>query len=227
MPKILFVEDDVALGQEVKEWLEEVEGFAIELVNSGEDALQMLNAFGFDLIVLDWSLPGLSGLSVCEQYRRGGGQTPILFLTGHDELSDKEQGFGTGADDYMTKPYDVRELALHCKALLRRAREVTHFGSQDRGLVLKPEARMLVVQDTEVHLTILECELLTFLMSRPGQRFSSADLLKAVWPSQKGTSEESVRSLIRGLRKKLDLLQNAATTDLIQTIGRSGYMYKP
>jgi len=227
MAKILYVEDDIALGREVKEWLEEVENLKVEFVSNGEDALQLLDGFTFDLIILDWELPGLSGLSLCQRYREAGGQTPILFLTGRSELSDKELGFGNGADDYLTKPYNVRELAMRCKALLRRARQPVSFSCRKGTVVLKPADKLLFVEKVPVSLTALECSLLTFLFSHPSQPFSSAALVKAVWPSEKGAAEESVRSLIRTLRQKLDQLNCEATKDLIETVNRGGYMYRP
>ena len=121
MSKVLLVDDDIQLGMRVKEWLESVDKLTVEFVNSGEDALQMLGAFGFDLILLDWNLPGISGIKVCEEFRKTGGVTPV-FLTGRGEIEDKEAGFEHGGDDYLPKPFHVRELSARCKALLRRGR---------------------------------------------------------------------------------------------------------
>jgi len=227
LPKVLLVEDDKNLGIEVKDWLEDIDGLTVEHVCNGEDALQILSAFGFDLIILDWELPGISGLQVCRDFRSAGGQTPILFLTGRTAIDDKEAGFGHGADDYLAKPYNVRELSLRCKALLRRSREQTVFENSDKKILLKPDDNLLVVNESNVSLTKLECALLRHLMTHPGKHFSSADLLKSVWPSQKESSEEAVRVLIRGLRRKLSALNEELSKNLIESVPGGGYVYHP
>lgn len=226
LAKVLLVEDDASLGKEVKDWLEDMDGLAVEHVATGEDALQVLTSFGFDLIILDWELPGVSGLQVCRDFRNSGGQTPILFLTGRDGIDDKESGFVHGADDYLAKPYNVRELSMRCKALLRRAREQTVFETANKKILLKPDDNILLIDEKPIALTKLECAVLKHLMAHPGKQFSSADLLKSVWPSQKESSEEAVRVLIRGLRKKLSAFDQEITKGLIDTVPGGGYVYR-
>ncbi len=226
MAKVLLVEDDTNLGKEVKDWLEEMDGLAVEHIATGEDALQVLQSFGFDLIILDWELPGISGLQVCRSFRAAGGQTPILFLTGRGGIEDKESGFMQGADDYLAKPYNVRELSMRCKALLRRAREQALFQTANKKIRLKPDENMLVIDETSVSLTKLECGVLKHLMSHPGKQFSSTDLLKSVWPSQKESSEEAVRVLIRGLRKKLSVFDQETIKGLIDSVPGGGYVFR-
>ncbi len=119
MAKLLLVEDDLELSLKLKEWLAS-QGYLLETVTTGEDALQMLNHFQFDILLLDWDLPGISGLEVCRQYRLSGGTSFILFLTGKGDISSKEQGFDLGADDYLVKPFDARELSSRIRSLLRR-----------------------------------------------------------------------------------------------------------
>lgn len=226
LAKVLLVEDDQSLSKEVKDWLQDMDGLDVEHVATGEDALQILNTFGFDLIILDWELPGISGLQVCRDFRSAGGHTPILFLTGRAGIDDKESGFVHGADDYLAKPYNVRELSMRCKALLRRGRQQTVFENAGKKIRLKPDDNVLLIDETPVALTKMECAVLAHLMAHPGKQFSSADLLRSVWPSHKESSEEAVRVLIRALRKKLSALDQETTRNLIESVPGGGYVYR-
>jgi len=227
LPKILLVDDDIVLGERVKEWLETTQSADIEFVNTGEDALQLLTSFGYDLLILDWNLPGMTGVEVCHRYRQSGGEAPVLFLTGRSDINDKEDAFNRGGDDYLSKPFELRELSARCQALLRRSRAGRSLSNTGGKLVLKPEERLLIVEDKQLALTKLECSLLTFLMSNAGKPYSAADLLKHVWPSEKASSEDSVRMLIRGLRKKLAELDPDQSKQLIQNAPGGGYIYQP
>src|SRR5271154_2531963 len=110
MAKILLVEDDVELAERLSDWFS-TESYIFEAVHSGEDALQLLDSFDFDVILLDWNLAeaGLTGLDVCRHYRTKGGQAPIIFLTGKGDIPSKGEGLDSGADDYLVKPFDIRE----------------------------------------------------------------------------------------------------------------------
>ncbi|HEY9788098.1 MAG TPA: response regulator transcription factor [Candidatus Obscuribacterales bacterium] len=225
MPKVLLVEDDCSLGAELQEWLEEMDGLTVEVVNTGEDALQLLTSFGFDLVILDWGLPGLSGMEVLRQFRKGGGETPILFLTARNSIDDKESGLDSGADDYLPKPFEIRELSARCRALLRRARQSTVLENTQRGISLVPQTHTLHWGEKQLRLTRMECAVLAHLMKNPGKQFSSSDLLREVWPSHKESSQEAVRVLIRTLRGKLESFPEVS--GLIQTIPGGGYVYYP
>jgi CheY-like chemotaxis protein len=106
MAKILLVEDDVELAERLADWFE-TESYVFEAVYSGEDALQLLKSFDFDVILLDWNLPGISGIEVCKHYRAKGGQAPIIFLTGQGSIPARSEGLDSGADDYLVKPFDI------------------------------------------------------------------------------------------------------------------------
>src|SRR5579871_3104913 len=121
MSKILLIEDDPTLSDFTKEWLNLELHHTVETAGDGEDALQMLRCFEYDLIILDLDLPSRSGLSVLKEFRAGGGLTSVLILTGKDAMQDKETGLDAGADDYLTKPFDTRELGARVRALLRRS----------------------------------------------------------------------------------------------------------
>src|SRR5690242_15662054 len=120
MPKLLVVEDDEELLRHISAWLSS-EKYLVETANSGEDALQILGNFNFDVIILDWNLTGITGLEVCQKFRKSGGDTPIIFLTGESDIDHKELGLNSGADDYLTKPFNERELSARVKSLLRRS----------------------------------------------------------------------------------------------------------
>jgi DNA-binding response OmpR family regulator len=119
MAKILIVEDDLELAKALKNYLDE-KNFAAETASTGEDALKLLKAAKFELIVLDWNLPGMSGEAVCREYRQMGGEAPIIFLTGNEKVDFVERGLDSGADDYMTKPFEIRELYARVCTLLKQ-----------------------------------------------------------------------------------------------------------
>ena len=119
MTKILLVDDDQNLVASLKDLLI-AENYEIETAYLGKDGLQLLQNFAFDLVILDWGLPDLSGIDMLKEFRRSGGATPIIFLTGLSEITDKMEGLGSGADDYVTKPFHSRELVARVRAILRR-----------------------------------------------------------------------------------------------------------
>lgn len=202
------------------EWLAS-RGFLVETVGTGEDALQMLANFQFDVLMLDWELPGISGLDVCRQYRLSGGTSFIIFLTGKGDISNKEQGLEFGADDYLVKPFDSRELVARIRSLLRRPAGLLPNEVRIGDVLLNPEKRILVVNGASHPLTQMEAALLEYLMRHPNRIFGSKNLLDAVWPSSKDVSTDTVRSWMRNLRKKLEA---AGQRDLIKTIPGSGYI---
>src|SRR5258706_1536641 len=124
MPKILIVEDNTELADNVREWLLG-EQYVVDCCADGVEALAYLDAYEYDAVVLDWTLPKMSGIEVCKQYRAQGGTTPVIMLTGRRTVDDKESGLDAGADDYLTKPFEVRELSARIRALLRRAAKVS------------------------------------------------------------------------------------------------------
>lgn len=223
MTKLLVVEDDLNLAREVACWLREQDGYDVEVANTGEDALQLIGLFGFDLILLDWELPGMSGLDVCRESRRLGCETAILFLTGRAQIDDKESGLNSGADDYLCKPFQIRELSARCRALLRRGRPTQAI--VEGGIRLDSAASALFVDDTEIALTKTECAVLEYLIRHANRHFSAADLIKGVWTSDKSPSEDAVRMLIHGLRKKLQSSRNEKASKLIETVAGLGYTY--
>lgn len=202
MPKILLVDDDVRLAEQIREFLQ-LEDYVVELAHDGADALQLLDVFQFDLIILDWDLPDTSGLSICKKFRAAGGKTPVIFLTGKDSVDNKADGLNEGADDYMTKPFHPRELSARLKACLRRP-PVYHFDTFVAGdLQLEQKQRRLTKSGKDIHLRPKEYAILEYLMRHPNQYFTSRQLIENIWDSDSETSEETVRTSIKTLRKKI------------------------
>lgn len=219
MAKLLIVDDDPEIGQTLKAYLSN-HGHTLEICGTAEDAEQLLLAFSYDLIVLDWSLPGMTGDKVCRDFRARGGQAPIIFLTGNSQLDSIETALESGADDYMVKPFHVRELHARIKTLLRRRTGAFALKLEIGGLELDPETGVVTVGASAVRLRAKEAALLEYLMRHPGQVFSSQLLFDAVWPSDAESTSEGVRTWMNLLRHKLAQVGKA---HMVKTILGSGY----
>ncbi len=203
MSKILIVEDDTNMVRHIKKWLES-EHYSVEEAESGPAGLDLMRAYNYDVIILDVNLPRLNGFEVCKQYRTAGGQSPILMLTGRTEMADKEAGFTSGVDDFLTKPFHMKELSLRIAALLKRARNINEVVLQVGPLRLDPKAHSVKRNGEEIQLQRMEFQLLEFFMRHKGQTFSPEAILSAVWSAESETSTESLRTTIRKLRQKID-----------------------
>ena len=181
MAKVLIVEDDPQLQRKLQEWFIS-ENHLVEAVDSGEDALQLLTNFKFDLVLLDWNLTDITGLNVCQRYRENGGTTPIIFLTGEGDIDHKEAGLNSGADDYLVKPFELRELAARIRSVLRRPHELLPSELKVGDVCLDPSKRSVTYGASQMHLMPKECALLEYLMRHPNHCFSAKTLLDAVWP---------------------------------------------
>jgi OmpR-family two-component system manganese-sensing response regulator len=218
MPRLLLVEDDEHLSKKLVESLTK-QNYIVEAVSSGSYALQLLDNFEFDAIILDWNLTDITGIDVCRQYRDKGGKTPILFLTGYGELSMKEHGLDSGADDYMVKPFEIRELMARLRSLMRRP-PLTTTELSAKGLKLEVESRTIIDGQQSVRLSPRESGLLEYLMRHPNRPYTSRDLLNHAWPLDTDASEETVRACLKTLRHKLAKI---GREDLIKT--QLGYGY--
>jgi DNA-binding response OmpR family regulator len=222
MAKILIVDDDEGLQQALTDHLRSV-GYTVESCSSGEDALQLLTNYRYDLIVQDWNLPGISGAEVCLQFRKNGGHSPIIFLTGEGDITHKEKGLDSGADDYLVKPFEVRELTARIRTLLkRRTGEILTSLAVD-DLVLDVESRTISVGAKVVSLRSKELALLEFLMKNTNRVYTAQQLLEAIWSSEDAVTTGAVRSWVNLVRQKLD---EVGKPDVIQTVARSGYTIK-
>ena len=218
MAKILLVEDDLALANVLSTWLE-TQNYVADMVHSGQDALQLLGTYQYDVIILDWDLPDTSGVDVCKSFRGKGGSTPVLFLTGRADILSKVEGLETGADDYLCKPFDYKELAARLKSLLRRPSGLISEQISMAGLLLDVKSRTVKVGTSEILLTPREFSLLEFLMRHPNRAYGSKALLDSVWPLDSALSEDTVRSCMRTLRKKITLESGECAVKTIQSQG--------
>ena len=222
--RILVVDDEPAILDAVAYALRG-EGFDVDALEEGEAALDAALSDGYDLLILDLMLPKLSGLEVCRRVRDRS-DVPILILTARDSEGDRVLGLESGADDYVTKPFEVKELIARVRALLRRARTRTIATRNRRisvgGLEIEPEAGVVKMNGQRVTLTKTEFELLTALASRPDRVFTREALLEQVWEYDYLGDSRLVDVHIRRLRAKVE--SDPSNPTLIQTV--RGYGYK-
>jgi DNA-binding response OmpR family regulator len=219
MAKILVVEDDPDLAKLVGGILS-VERHTIESVNDGTEALGHLRMFKYELVILDWMLPGMTGKEICQQYRDRGGNTPILMLTSRSSAEEKEEGLDAGADDYLTKPFHPKELTARVRALLRRPQTVAAKVLQVGSVTLDPKTVKVYKDGEEIHLLPKEFSLLELFMRYPNEVFSGEALLERVWAKDSAASLDTVRTYMKTLRKKID---GAKDNSLIRTVRGVGY----
>jgi len=204
MAKILFVEDDIDLTEMVNEWLT-AEGYSLEVAYDGDEGWQTLQQQEYDVIILDWQLPGLSGADICRKYRDGGGVAPVIMLTGRSEIADKEEGFGIGVDDYVTKPFNLKELSARIRALLRRPHSgisnlLTH-GTLQLDLVKRKITRGGAI----LQLLPQEFDLLEYFLRRPEDEISTETLLQRLSSTKNQTDAAKLRLAIDVINEKLTL----------------------
>jgi len=225
---VLVVDDDEDVAETIERALRHG-GYEVLVAHRGADALQLARQRRPEIIVLDIMMPGMSGIEVCRHVRANPqlAGIPILFLTAKGEIADKIEGFESGADDYLTKPFDQRELELRVKALLRR----TEAGAEERGtehlevgsLLLNCRTFEISTPAKTVLLSPVEYELLFFLMSNSGKVFSADQLLQRVWGYPPGTGmPDLVRVHIKNIRDKLE--PDPRKPVYLKNILRRGYM---
>jgi two-component system, OmpR family, phosphate regulon response regulator PhoB len=220
--KILVVEDEESLALLLRYNLE-AEGYNVTLVQRGDEAEMAVSESVPDLIVLDWMLPGLSGLELCRRLRNGRSakSVPIIFLTARGEEADRIRGLTTGADDYVTKPFSLPELMARVKAILRRASpERIADVLKVNDIELDREAHKVTRNSREVRLGPTEFRLLEYLMEAPGRVFSRSQLLDGVWGHDVYVDERTVDVHVGRLRKAIN---RGREKDPIRTVRGSGY----
>jgi DNA-binding response OmpR family regulator len=204
MTKILIIEDDKPLGSVITNWLQ-AQNYSVECVDNGADGKALLEDFQYDLVVLDWTLPDIQGIDILRHFRARGGRTPILMLTGKTEIVDKETGLDFGADDYLTKPFDIKELGARVRALLRRPTSAYIESVIQVGeFRLNPQTRQATRGDEPLKLSVRECLLLEFFLRHPDTVFTGEALIERVWKSDKTASMETLRTSIKRLRVRID-----------------------
>ncbi len=222
MPKILIVEDDLGLAKMLRDWLT-FEHHQVEHVADGKEGLEKLKFYKYDLIILDWMLPGITGVQILREFRNGRGATPVLMLTGRDAINDKEMGLDTGADDYLTKPFHMKELSARVRALLRRPGGRVVDQGRVGDILLDRNNHKVWKNDKEIKLLPKEFALLDFFMRHPNQVFSVDTILDRVWESQSDATADAVTTCIKRIRKKLD---TPGSPSIIATVHGVGYRFE-
>jgi len=225
MTRILIVEDEEAMRNGLKDNLE-FEGYEIETAEDGKIGLSKINNNKYDLIVMDVMMPNLSGFEVCKKIRSAGNKTPVILLTARGEEIDKILGLELGADDYITKPFSVRELIARIKAILRRTENSTN---NDSNNVLLNLGRLKLdftnyaayENESEVSMTHREFELIKYLYERRNQTVSRDDLLKNIWDQNVFTTTRTIDNFIVKLRQKME--EDPNHPKIILTVHGIGY----
>ncbi|MGH2679421.1 MAG: response regulator transcription factor [Actinomycetota bacterium] len=224
---VLVVEDEDAIAEAVRARLQS-EGYDVIVASDGLDAIRRHAEHRPDLVVLDLMLPGMDGLEVCKRIQRDG-WTPVLMLTAKAEEADKVAGFAVGADDYLTKPFSLRELAVRVQAILRR-RERIEASMADgdpierEGLLIDAKRRRAEVDGAEVQLTPLEFEILLALAREPGVVLSRDQLMDRIWGYRDHAGGRVVDSHVARLRRKIG--EDGNDPRFIRTVHGVGYAFK-
>ena len=231
MPKKVLIVDDEPNIVELERYYLEQNGFITEVAMNGKDALAMINAEDWQLVLLDIMLPGMDGLEICKEVRKKSG-VPIILVSAKSEELDKILGLEFGADDYITKPFSPRELVARVKAVLRRFEGGEHGALDEtvkkkivrRDVELLPDYHEGYLQGQRLELTMTEYQILALLMESPGRVFTRDNLLTSIWGGDYFGDNRTVDVHIRHLREKL--MEIAVNEEYIQTVRGLGYKFK-
>lgn len=221
--RILLVDDDEQLMEVLAERLIE-QHYAVDIANKGEMGWEFVLLFNYDLIVLDWMLPDLDGITLCQRIRAEGYKMPIMLLTARDRHTDKVMGLDAGADDYVVKPFNFDELTARIRALLRREINVSSPILYWQDLSLDPKTYEVKYQNQLVPLTPKEYGLLELFMRHPQQVFTPTAIIDNLWSGEDPPGEEAVRTHVKGLRQKLK--RAGMDKDTVKTVYGIGYRLK-
>lgn len=200
---ILLVEDEVKLARFVELELNS-EGYQVSVAHDGMTGLTLARESSLDLAILDWMLPGISGLEICRRLRATGSSMPVILLTARDEVSDRVAGLDAGADDYVVKPFSIEELLARIRAHLRRTQEIDEDLLQFEDLSLNRRTREVFRGKRGIELTAKEFDLLEYLLSHPRQVFTRDQILEKVWGYDFMGDSNIIEVYIRYLRLKLE-----------------------
>lgn len=220
--EILIAEDDLQIALSLKKNFEEEKNHSI-IAEDGQKALELASQIRFDLVILDWRMPRLTGLEVCRHLREKGHKVPIILLTALSDISNKVDALNSGADDYVTKPFSFEELSARIKAVMRRYEkssdviECAHFDLVLSDHLLKNGSKSIKLSDKEF-------ELLRYFITNRGFILSKDQIAENVWKIKFNLSTNIVEATIKNLRKKLEEISNR---NLIRTVYGEGYVYTP
>ena len=233
MANILLVDDEMALTEPLAKALGH-QGYVVDVASEGETGLAMAIAGQYDLLILDWMLPQRSGIEICHQVRALWRSTPVLFLTAKDTLDDRVSGLDAGADDYLVKPFELRELLARVRALLRRQgtgdattepeTEGTIEAIAVGTLQLDLANQVVYCKDQRIALSEKEVALLALFLQSPGKLLGHEQIYAALWPSESTPSSNVLAALVRLLRRKIEL---PGEPRLIHSVYCKGYRFDP
>ena len=218
--RILVIEDNEDTAQTIRAYLVHF-GYHCDVVHSGVTGLELFGRHGYHLVLLDVMLPDLDGFAVCKRLKDSGNDTPVIFLTARDGIDDKLQGFELGADDYLTKPFEVDELVARIKVLAKRQVKTAKCFELD-SLVIDYPRRQVVRADREVPLSVSQWQLLTLLARHSPNLVSKQDIENEIWPEQ-DVNKDMYKTLIFRLR---NLVDTASDKPLIHTVRGAGIALK-
>jgi OmpR-family two-component system manganese-sensing response regulator len=220
---ILLVDDEVELADPLSRVLKR-EGYAVDVAYDGATGSQLATQGNYDLLILDWMLPQRSGLEICQQLRSRGDNTPVLFLTAKDTVDDRVNGLDAGADDYLIKPFELRELLARVRALLRRppTLETPHQHLQVADLELDCFNQLAYRNQRTIELSEKECQLLQYFMRYPGQLLTHTQIYQHLWGEDIKPTSNALAAQIRLLRRKIEV---PGETELIHTVYKKGYRF--
>jgi DNA-binding response OmpR family regulator len=221
--RILLVEDDDRITDALAEDLTD-RYYVVEIAHDGKTAWDLIEAFSYDLILLDVMLPQMDGITLCQRLRSKGHTMPVLMLTARDTIDDRVVGLDAGADDYLVKPFDLKELSARIRALLRRGTDTLPPVLSWGDLRLDPSTCEVVYGECPLNLSPKEYSLLEFFLRNGRRVFSRAQILEHLWSFGELPEESTVKAHIRGLRQKLEAV---GAPNLIETVYGLGYRLKP
>ena len=216
--RILVVEDDLKMASLLRRGLAE-EGYAVDVVRTGDDAVGMAVAVDYDTIVLDLMLPGIDGIEACRRMRESGVWAPVLMLTARDAIGDRVAGLDAGADDYLPKPFSFAELLARLRALVRRGAGERPTVLEAGDLRLDPATHQVWRGAVEIRLSAKEFALLETFMRRPGQALSRLQLVEAAWDYAYENRSNVVDVYVRYLRDKIDRPFGCESIETVRGVG--------
>ena len=223
--RILLVDDEAELTGPLSLVLSR-EGYQVDVSDNGLTGADLALQQEYDLLILDWMLPQQSGLDICQQLRSQGKTTPVLFLTAKDTLDDRVMGLDAGADDYLMKPFELRELLARVRALLRRSTNFDVNTTAQRlkvaDLELDQENQLAYRQEKVIELSENEIKLLAYFMNHPGQLLTHEQIYQHLWHEEEKPSSNVLAALIRLLRRKIEIPK---AIPLIHTVYGKGYRF--
>ncbi len=225
MTKILIVEDEKPMAEAIRYSLEK-ESYAADVATDGDEGLRMFESGGYELVILDIMLPGTDGLEICKKIRQAGG-TPVIILTAKDSEVDRVIGLELGADDYVTKPFSMRELMARVRAILRRSMEAPQEASMLEGgdVAVDIDRHEVIVRGSVVDLPLIEYRLLEVFLKNKGKVLPRERLVSAAWQGEFYGQPKTLDVHIRRLREKLE--EDPAHPSRIITVRGVGYRFEP